>query len=121
MGSECHIRSARAAGMRGSGVLALFLGTAMLAAPQIPVGSHAQEAASPLAGRITSVQEGPMEGVLVSAQRAGSPITITVVSGADGHFSFPPGKLASGRYDLRIRAVGYELDGNASAEVAPSK
>ena len=60
-----------------------------------------------------------MEGVLVSAQRDGSPITITVVTGADGRFSFPAGKLEAGQYALRIRAVGYELAGPQSAEVAP--
>ena len=62
-----------------------------------------------------------MEGVLVSAQRDGSPITITVVSGADGRFSFPAAKLGSGHYALRIRAVGYELDGPQSADLAPPK
>ncbi len=58
-----------------------------------------------------------MEGVLVSARKAGSPITLTVVSGRDGRFAFPEGRLAPGRYDLSIRAVGYELDGPAAADV----
>ena len=50
-----------------------------------------------------------MEGVLVSAKKAGSSITFTVVTDASGRYAFPPAKLTAGRYALRIRAVGYEL------------
>jgi len=64
-----------------------------------------------LAGQVTSVGDGPMEGVLVSVQKAGSPITITVVSDEHGRFSFRPEKAPPGQYSLRIRAVGYELEG----------
>jgi streptogramin lyase len=78
----------------------------------------AQAGTDALTGRVTSAEEGAMEGVLVSAQRAGSPITVTVVSDHDGRFRFPAAKLAAGRYSLRIRAVGYELDSPLSAEVA---
>src|SRR2546423_12007788 len=80
---------------------------------------NAQNAPPALSGLVSSAEEGPMEGVLVSAQRDGSPITITVVSGADGRFSFPAVKLGAGHYALRIRAVGYELDGPQSADLAP--
>ncbi len=51
-----------------------------------------------------------MEGVLVSAQKDGSPIIVTVVSDEQGHFHFPDGRLSPGHYALRIRAVGYDLD-----------
>ena len=51
-----------------------------------------------------------MEGVLVSAKKAGSTITVTVVTDADGRYRFPDKKLAPGNYTLGIRAVGYELD-----------
>ncbi|HYY61854.1 MAG TPA: carboxypeptidase-like regulatory domain-containing protein, partial [Burkholderiales bacterium] len=64
---------------------------------------HAQ-----LSGRVTSAEEGAMEGVLVSAKREGSTITVTVVSDAQGRYSFPEKRLAPGRYALRVRAVGYE-------------
>jgi virginiamycin B lyase len=67
--------------------------------------------AQTLTGSVTSAEEGAMEGVLVSAQRAGSPITVTVVSDERGHLRFPDGRLAPGTYALRIRAIGYELDG----------
>jgi virginiamycin B lyase len=83
--------------------------------------ASAQALTPPLAGVVSSAEEGPMEGVLVSAQRADSTITITVVSGADGRFSFPADKIPAGHYALRIRATGYELDGAPSADVAPQK
>ena len=57
-----------------------------------------------------------MEGVLVSARRAGSTITHTVVSGRDGRFAFPGGSLSAGRQELSIRAVGYELEAPAAAD-----
>ena len=75
---------------------------------------HAQAAPS---GTVSSAEEGAMEGVLVSAQRAGSTITVTVVSDKQGRFSFPAAKLAPGRYALRIRAVGYDLAGPDSMEI----
>lgn len=76
---------------------------------------------SALTGRVASAEEGPMEGVLVSARAANSPITLTVVSDENGRFSFPSGKLAPGRYTLAIRAAGYELDAPAAADVAAQK
>jgi virginiamycin B lyase len=70
-----------------------------------------------LTGSVTSSEEGAMEGVLVSAQQDGSPIAVTVVSDASGHFHFPDGRLPAGHYALRIRATGYELDGPQSADL----
>ena len=46
-------------------------------------GAHAQL----LIGRVASSEEGAMEGVLVSAKKSGSNITITVVSDREGRFS----------------------------------
>jgi streptogramin lyase len=74
--------------------------------------------ATALSGRVSSVEEGAMEGVLVSAKRAGTTLTTTVVSDHDGHFSFPVGRLEPGAYALKARAVGYELDGPATVIVA---
>jgi streptogramin lyase len=71
-----------------------------------------------LTGRVTSSQEGAMEGVLVSAQRTGSPISVTVVTDQAGRYGFPADRMPPGHYALRIRAVGYELGAPASAEVA---
>jgi streptogramin lyase len=75
---------------------------------------HAQT----LTGSVSSAEEGAMEGVLVSAQQGGSSITVTVVSDEHGHFRFPNGRLAAGHYALRIRAIGYELDGPQSIELS---
>ncbi len=70
-----------------------------------------------IGGRVTSVEEGPMEGVLVSAKRAASTMTVTVVSDAEGRYRFPSAKLPPGAYTLRIRAVGYDIEGPQNAEV----
>jgi virginiamycin B lyase len=70
-----------------------------------------------LTGQVTSVEEGPMEGVLISAKKAGSPMTITVVSDEQGRYRFPSSKLPPGQYGLRIRAVGYDLESPGAVEV----
>jgi virginiamycin B lyase len=82
--------------------------------------SLAQGAAA-LAGQVTSNQEGPMEGVLVTAKKAGSTITITVVTNKEGRYSFPASRLEPGQYAIKIRAVGYDLDGKGAADVAGDK
>ena len=74
-----------------------------------------------LTGQVSSQEEGRMEGVLVSAKRTGSTVTITVVSDAKGRYRFPSSKLEPGRYSLRIRAVGYELEGSQPTEVTAQK
>jgi streptogramin lyase len=69
-----------------------------------------------LDGRVVS-PDGALEGVVVSARKSGSPVTTSVVSGADGRYSFSAAKLEPGSYALRIRAAGYELEGPQSVEV----
>src|SRR6266852_5331434 len=71
-----------------------------------------------LTGLVTSAEEGPMEGVLVSAKKTGSPITITVVTDRDGRYRFPRARLEPGQYALRIRATGYDLESAPTAHVA---
>ena len=51
-----------------------------------------------------------MEGVLVSARKAGSTVTTTVVSDRQGRYRFRARRLEPGEYALRIRAIGYELE-----------
>src|ERR1700704_4699608 len=63
-----------------------------------------------LRGTVASDREGPMEGVLVSAKKDGSTITVTVVTNSKGEYSFPASRLESGQYTLTIRAAGYALD-----------
>jgi virginiamycin B lyase len=76
------------------------------------------QAQSALQGAVRSAEEGPMEGVLVSARKAGSTITVTVSTDDKGHYGFPAARLEPGHYDLAIRAVGFELDGPKAAEVS---
>jgi streptogramin lyase len=70
-----------------------------------------------LTGRVTSDDEGPMEGVVVTARREGSTISISVVTDDKGRYSFPEAKLESGDYLLKIRAIGYELLGPSAIDV----
>src|SRR5258706_14064602 len=70
-----------------------------------------------MTGGVTSAEEGAMEGVVVSAKRAGSTVTTSVVTDSRGRFSFPSSKLGSGDYVLRIRATGYELEAPVSVDV----
>src|SRR5262245_55354277 len=93
----------------------------------VPLVFAASLAAAPviaqtaLTGIVSSAEEGAMEGVLVRAKKAGSTITITVVSDAKGRYAFPSAKLEPGKYSLRIRAVGYDLAGPDSAEVVAGR
>jgi virginiamycin B lyase len=89
----------------------LITGTSSLRA-QVPAA---------LAGQVSSQEEGPMEGVLVSARKDGASMTITVVSDDQGRYSFPATKLDPGRYTLQVRAIRYELAGAQAADVAAGK
>lgn len=74
-----------------------------------------------LSGQVSSAKEGAMEGVVVSAKRVGSTITISVVSDANGHFAFPDGRIPPGDYALKIRAIGYELAGPDKITIGKDK
>jgi streptogramin lyase len=62
-----------------------------------------------LTGIVSSQAEGAMEGVLVSAQRVGGKITVTVVSDHAGRYAYTASQLAPGEYELSIRATGYDM------------
>src|SRR5437762_8974422 len=84
-----------------------------------PAPVHAQAHATlALTGQVTSAEEGPMEGVVVSAKKDGSTISISVVTNAQGRFAFPAARIEPGRYTLKARAAGYELSGVNGADVA---
>ncbi len=86
----------------------------------LPLAANAQTAAG-LAGKVSSAEEGAMEGVVVSAKREGSTITVSVVTDAQGHFAFPADRLAPGHYTLKARATGYELSAPAAADIDAGK
>jgi virginiamycin B lyase len=101
--------------MRGSHLLAGASLAALLLAGLSSVPALADVT---LAGQVTSAEEGPMEGVLVSARKDGATITTTVVSDDKGHYSFPARKLEPGHYTLAIRAIGYALDAPKAVDLA---
>jgi virginiamycin B lyase len=88
-----------------------------------PLHAQARDSVAPwaLAGQVSSAEEGLMEGVLVSARKTGSTVTTTLVSDRQGRYRFPQSRLEPGHYDLRIRAVGYDLEGAATADVTANK
>jgi streptogramin lyase len=88
----------------------------LVSAPRLTRAANSSGVA--LSGRVSSEKEPAMEGVIVGARKDGSPITIDVVTDADGLYSFPASRLAPGQYSLKIRAVGYEMDAPKTVEVA---
>ena len=82
--------------------------------------SHAAwaQASAALTGQVSSAKEGTMEGVVISAKKDGSTITVSVVTDDKGRYSFPAERLEPGHYTLGARAVGYDLDGPKAADVA---
>src|SRR5262245_13293860 len=86
-----------------------------------PVRAAEPPTALALTGHVSSQEEGPMEGVLVSVKREGSTVRTTVVSDAQGRYGFPRARLEPGRYAIRIRALGYELADTEPLEITDQK
>src|SRR4051812_11748381 len=99
--------------------LAALMFHASRTAQAADVSSPAASAA--LTGKVTSQEEGAMEGVLVSAKKTGSPISYTVATNASGAYAFPTSKLEPGQYTLKTRAEGYDLDDPGMIDVASGK
>src|SRR5947208_16759614 len=91
---------------------ALALATAaLLALLRIPTPVRSADSTSTaLTGAVSSQEEALMEGVLVSAKKAGSTVTITVVSDAQGRYSFPRAGLEPGRDAFVTRTVRVAMD-----------
>jgi streptogramin lyase len=92
--------------------LALLLAQALGAPRAVAQGAPA------LTGQVTSADEGAMEGVIVSARKDGSNITVSVISNDKGGYSFPAARLEPGAYKIEVRAAGYELDAAKTASVS---
>ena len=92
-----------------------------LAAFFVQAGVADAQTAAALTGQVSSAEEGNMEGVVVSAKKDGSTISVSVVTDAQGRFSFPANRLEPGKYTLKARAVGYDLPGTITADVAAGK
>ena len=80
------------------------------------MAAQAPSTAPALAGKVMSPADGNMEGVLIGAKKEGSTVTTWVVSNAQGEYNFPRDRMAPGKYNISIRAVGYELP-RTSADV----
>lgn len=89
----------------------------------VPVITIQAQTASPaaLTGQVSSQEEGPMEGVLVTVRQDGATYTTTVVSDDQGRYSFPANRLKPGPYSVSIRAVGYELPDPGKITVTAQK
>ena len=81
-------------------LLGMGVGLAVTLVPAALVRAQSQPPAA-LTGHVTSEAEGAMEGVVVSAKKAGSTVTVSVVSDAQGRYSFPANRLSAGKYSLR--------------------
>src|SRR5579883_1341830 len=100
-------------------ILSLFVAASIALA--FTLLGQTQSSTTALTGQVTSAVEGRMEGVLVSAKKANSTITVTVVTDDQGQYRFPAAKLEPGQYSLRIRAVGYDMDAPHTVDVFAGK
>jgi virginiamycin B lyase len=98
----------------------LTLGSAVILFQATLQPAAAENKAAALTGQVTSAAEGAMEGVVVSAKKEGSTVTVSVISDAQGRYSFPADRLSAGKYRIKIRAVGYDL-GPTTADVADER
>src|SRR5215471_15693636 len=108
--------------MQSKLMLSLAAGTAVMLCTGSPNLSLAQaQAPSAITGQVSSEAEGAMEGVVVTAKKPGGKVSVSVITDAQGRYSFPADRLEPGQYALTIRAVGYDLTGKPTADVAVEK
>src|SRR3954451_22362034 len=74
-----------------------------------------------LTGTVSSEAEGRMEGIVVTAQKSGSIVRVSVTTDAQGRYAFPDNRLEPGEYTIAIRAVGYDIAAPAKAKVETEK
>jgi streptogramin lyase len=81
------------------------LGTVVAAALALAFSAQGAEEGL-LTGTVRSSSGAPLEGVAVSAQVPGEPMTTSVYTGADGRYFFPP--MKDSKYKVWAQAVGLE-------------
>ena len=74
-----------------------------------------------LTGQVISEAEGAMEGVVVTAHKDGSIVSVSVTTDARGWYTFPESKLEPGEYKIAIRAVGYDISAPTTVDVVAEK
>ncbi len=84
-------------------------------------GMLSAQGAAALTGVVSSQDEGKMEGVVVTARRDGANFDVSVVSDAQGKYSFPRSHVQPGKYAVKIRAVGYDLADPGPVDVTAGK
>jgi virginiamycin B lyase len=94
--------------------------TALALALTLPTVARA-DSPSALTGVVSSAAEGAMEGVVVTAHKDGSIVSISVTTDAEGRYAFPENRLEPGHYTLAARAVGYDLAAPSAADVVAEK
>src|SRR5690242_859072 len=90
------------------------LAVAVMCLAFVGLATAADPPSAALSGKVSSQAEGPMEGVLIGAKKAGSSVSTWVVSNAQGQYSFPRDRMEPGKYTISVRAVGYTLPKTAA-------
>ncbi len=105
--------------MKSTAMLSLTAAVAaMLYQATAPSARAAEQTNAAIEGQVSSAAEGTMEGVVVTAHRDDSIVSVSVITDAKGHYAFPESRLEPGHYTLAIRAVGYDLSAPAATTVA---
>ena len=79
------------------------------------------DGATAIEGTVSSTGAGKLEGVVVTARREGANFSVSVVSDAKGKYAFPRTHLVPGKYDIKIRAVGYDIPAPVATTVVQGK
>ena len=95
----------------------LVSGMITLALLTMGIGAVRAQGDVALNGVVSSPQEGEMEGVVVTARRDGANFDVSVVSDAEGRYSFLRTHLVPGTYTVKVRAVGYDLGSPGAVDV----
>jgi virginiamycin B lyase len=78
---------------------------------------EAQSGSTALTGSVSAPDEPTMEGVIVTARAEGATFSVTVVSNAQGKYTFPRSHVAPGKYAVTVRATGYEIAAPGTVDV----
>jgi hypothetical protein len=117
-GVEAMIRTRIFAVSVALSMAALMLAASTRTAAQASASAQSSaDRSAALTGLVSSQAEGPMEGVVVSATRTGSTMTVSVMSDAQGRYAFPAHRLEPGAYSIHIRATGYDLESPSAVDV----
>ena len=94
---------------------------ALLLAQAIGSPSAVAQEAQALTGQVTSAEEGPMEGVIVSAKKDGSNITVSVISDEQGRYASRRHGWSRAPTSFRSAPSGTNSTAPDSAEVASGR